>query len=89
MKLWVISAECGDYYCGCGLGHLIGVCTDYGEANALADEARRSKDVYVRKDGNVREYTTWMEVEVQEITAGVTVDSRALGSFEDQTHHAF
>lgn len=25
MKVWVLQRECGDYYCGCGGGHIVGV----------------------------------------------------------------
>ena len=39
MKVWLVRGDCGDYYCGCGGGHVLAVATDGDEAVRLAKEA--------------------------------------------------
>lgn len=38
--IWLIRGDCGDYYCGCGGGHVYGVATTQEQADALAHAAR-------------------------------------------------
>jgi hypothetical protein len=33
MKVWVLQRECGDYYCGCGGGHIVGVFLNEEDAS--------------------------------------------------------
>ena len=34
---WMVTAECGDYYCGCGNGHVLGVYATQEEAEREAE----------------------------------------------------
>lgn len=53
MQLWPIRANCGDYYCGCGGGHIVGIATSESEAERLATEAREATRVLKRKTRKV------------------------------------
>jgi hypothetical protein len=66
---FVLRASCGDYYCGCGGGHLLGIADTEEEAARLKVEAENAKHTY-RDGGN--EYTTWPEgVSIERIEIGV------------------
>lgn len=56
MRLYVIQAECGDYYCGCGGGHILGIATTEAHRDHIIAEAKEAKTVYIRADGKVDEY---------------------------------
>lgn len=36
--MWIVQMECGDYYCGCGGGHVVGVYDDPQRAYDAAVE---------------------------------------------------
>lgn len=44
--VWIITAECGDYYCGCGVGHLLGIATTEAEAERIRLEGERAEHSY-------------------------------------------
>lgn len=47
-KLWLVRGDCGDVYCGCGGGHILGVATSADEASRIEEEAH-TKESYGRK----------------------------------------
>lgn len=56
MMLWIVAANCGDYYCGCGVGHVLGVYTSKDNAEAAAVAAREQQHFYrERVTGRPRE----------------------------------
>ena len=54
--LWMVTAECGDYYCGCGHGHVLGIYPSMEEAEREAELF----DTDVDRNGN----RAWPYVEV-------------------------
>jgi len=65
MNAWAVTASCGDYYCGCGVSHLLGVYTDEEKANGAAETARIQRCVWTdAKGGNHDDTRYWSEVEV-------------------------
>lgn len=54
--LYLVRAECGDYYCGCGGGHVCAVATSRADAETLLKEAEKTTHTYV--EGG-KEYKTW------------------------------
>ena len=55
-SIFLIRAECGDYYCGCGGGHVCAVADDVDEAARLLEESKNATHTYVPGG---REYKTW------------------------------
>jgi hypothetical protein len=47
VKVWVLQRECGDYYCGCGGGHIVGVFGPDGVPAGLVLEYDRVTPVEV------------------------------------------
>ena len=39
-QVWLVRADCNDFYCGCGGGHVLAVAESEDEAIALAHVAR-------------------------------------------------
>ena len=46
MKLWLVRANCGDYYCGCGGGHVVGIATSLEIAERIHAEAKAATRTY-------------------------------------------
>lgn len=40
MIVFIVTAECGDYYCGCGHGHIVGVYDSEEQAQAAAQASK-------------------------------------------------
>jgi hypothetical protein len=47
VKVWVLQRECGDYYCGCGGGHIVGVFPEDGVPAGLVLEYDRVTPIEV------------------------------------------
>jgi hypothetical protein len=66
VKVWLVRAECGDYYCGCGGGHLVGVYSTGFAAVEAAAFAETCEDVYSRKP-EARRTRRWYSAVVEEV----------------------
>jgi hypothetical protein len=50
MKVWVAQVDCGDYYCGCGGGHIVGIYTDRRAAEGVLGGSDRPDITEVELD---------------------------------------
>lgn len=60
--VWVVAAACGDYYCGCGLGHLLGITADEAKADAIMVEAAAVRH--------------WVDVEKEHVETDTLLDGQ-------------
>jgi hypothetical protein len=70
VTVWLVRAHCGDYYCGCGGGHLVGVYSTEALASDAARFSYRCEDVY-GKDAGATRHRRWEDpyVEAVEVDA--------------------
>ncbi len=68
LTVWVVSGNCGDYYCGCGLGHLLGVAFTAEDAERLRVEGVAATHTYRTTDGP--QHRSYEDVDVSEVPAG-------------------
>jgi len=67
LSVWVVSGECGDYYCGCGLGHLVGVATTLEEAERLAIAGEAAEHHYASRGTVSRGYRSFFSLVIKEV----------------------
>ena len=53
MTLWMVAADCGDYNCGCGHGHVLGIYTEKDMAVAAKNAAEKAEHFHREKVGGV------------------------------------
>ena len=58
MKLWMIVGDCGDYYCGCGVGHLAAITADKSKIPAIMEAAKTAR----HHDGEYLDFPSGVEV---------------------------
>lgn len=70
-SVYVVSATCGDYYCGCGIGHLVGIALTRERAEEIkaAGESARHRYLSHGEDGEL--FTTFHDVFVSEMPLDV------------------
>jgi hypothetical protein len=66
-SVYLVVSNCGDYYCGCGLGHLAAVAHTRDDAEALMELAKRAEHSY----GGGRWYATYEYPYIVEVPVGV------------------
>ena len=49
MEIWLVRANCGDYYCGCGGGHVVGIATSKEDAERIQEEAKKATFTYTTR----------------------------------------
>jgi hypothetical protein len=54
VKVFVLQRECGDYYCGCGGGHIVGVFPNEEDAARAGDGGDITKKVTPVEVGEAR-----------------------------------
>lgn len=65
-KAYIIHGECGDYYCGCGEGHIIGVTLNPDE---VADALKAAQEISHSYGGD-RWYPDYTSVKATEFELG-------------------
>lgn len=79
MKVWIVCAICGDYYCGCdnhaaneGLGsHLIGVYTSEAKALEALAAAKVAEHSFANHAEPRRTWKKWSDPGIREIETDV------------------
>ena len=67
--VWVVRANCGDAYCGCGLGHLVAVASTEERAKALRVLAAEMHDGHKWPNGEYRRHWDHVDIEKVELDA--------------------
>lgn len=75
VPLWTVTAECGDYYCGCGVGHLLAICT----SEDAAYEQRKLFD----SDLDAHGHRKWEYVEVEALMSDVPLTPHSVARYTD------
>jgi hypothetical protein len=82
MKVWVLHGECGDYYCGCGEGHLIGVTANYDEIPGLKKAAEGMTYTY----GHGSWHHDYHSIHVTEVELGLVYPRNLSGVTRENTN---
>lgn len=45
-NIYLITASCGDFYCGCGIGHVLCATTHEPTAQEFMEKAKLARDKY-------------------------------------------
>jgi hypothetical protein len=77
--LWIVTAECGDYYCGCGVGHLLGLYTS-------PEEAEKERALFA-DDVTERGYRRWECTEVKEVACDAPLEAHSEARYVDPPEH--
>ncbi len=62
--VWLVVGNCGDYYCGCGVGHVLAVALSAPEAAILRDACAKRPRMH-RHGGKDSDFGTFATVEVR------------------------
>jgi hypothetical protein len=72
--VYLVVSDCGDYYCGCGLGHLAAVATSRAKAEALLEQAQRVEYSYGSSAESAKHwYPLYAAAEIVEVPVGVVL----------------